>query len=74
MRRVFPLVLVALLGACASTAPRSTHAASDVREIDSLAAIAPALAESNARTLLVLDIDDTLLTSDGFFGRAKRHE
>ena len=74
MRRLLPLVLVALLSACASTPPRSVHAASEVREIDSLAAIAPALAESNARTLLVLDIDDTLLTSDGFFGSDKWYE
>lgn len=74
MRRLFPLVLVVLLGACASTPPRNSDAASEVREVDSLAAIAPALAESNARTLLVLDIDDTLLTSDGFFGSDKWYE
>ena len=74
MRRLLPLVFVALLGACANTAPRTHMAASDVREIDSLAAIAPALAESHARSLLVLDIDDTLLTSDGFFGSDKWYE
>ena len=74
MRRLLPLVFVALLSACANTAPRTHMAASDVREIDSLAAIAPALAESHARSLLVLDIDDTLLTSDGFFGSDKWYE
>ena len=38
------------------------------------AAFAAALAESPKRTLLVLDIDDTLLTSDGFFGSDKWYE
>ena len=71
--RLSPLLLVVLLSACASPAPRP-DAASAVREIDDLAAIAPALAESTARTLLVLDIDDTLLTSDGFFGSDKWYE
>jgi hypothetical protein len=42
---------------------------SRVTEVKALAAIPAALAESGARrTLLVLDIDDTLLTSATFFG------
>lgn len=58
------------LTACSSvpTTPAGT-AESRVVEIDDLARIAPALAEGDARrSLLVLDIDDTLLTSAGFFG------
>lgn len=72
MRRLSPTLLAGLLVLLAgcSTAPLRTPgpAASDVREVSDLAAIAPALAESPRRTLLVLDIDDTLLTSAGFFG------
>lgn len=67
MRRLLPLLLTLLLSACASVAPRSA-ALSEVRDIADLAQVAPALAESHQRTLLVLDIDDTLLTSVGFFG------
>ncbi len=75
MRRVLPVVFAIVLTACASTAPRvATPVASEVREITDLAAVAPALAESQARTLLVLDIDDTLLTSSGFFGSDKWYE
>ncbi len=68
MRRLLPFVLGLLLSACATTPMHGSGASSQVREISDLAAIAPALAESRARTLLVLDIDDTLLTSDTFFG------
>jgi len=68
MRHLLAAALVALLGACAAIAPRIDGAASIVRTIDDLAAVAPALQESSERTLLVLDIDDTLLTSTGFFG------
>ena len=68
MRRLLPFVLVALLGACAGPMVRPGGASSEVRDIRDLALVAPALAESPARTLLVLDIDDTLLTSAGFFG------
>lgn len=68
MRRLLPATLVLLLAACAGPAVRPDAAASDVREIDDLARVAPALAETGKRTLLVLDIDDTLLTSAGFFG------
>ena len=71
MRHLLAIALVALLGACATTAPRTEAAASIVRTIDDLAAVAPALQESSERTLLVLDIDDTLLTSAGFFGSDK---
>jgi hypothetical protein len=74
MRTLLAVVLAALLGACATTAPRSDSAASIVRTIDDLAAVAPALQESPKRTLLVLDIDDTLLTSTGFFGSDKWYE
>ena len=74
MRRLLPFALAALLAACASPASRPDAAASEVRVIDDLAAIGPALAESPARTLLVLDIDDTLLTSDGFFGSDRWYE
>lgn len=68
MRRLLTFALVALLTACSTPVLRPEAVRSDVREITDLAAIAPALAESRARTLLVLDIDDTLLTSDAFFG------
>ena len=74
MRHLLAIALVALLGACATTAPRTEAAASIVRTIDDLAAVAPALQESSERTLLVLDIDDTLLTSAGFFGSDKWYE
>lgn len=69
MRPLLPLALAVLLSACATPVQRPTApAASEVREITDLAVVAPALAESPKRTLLVLDIDDTLLTSPGFFG------
>lgn len=74
MRTLLAVVLAALLGACATTAPQPGPAASVVRNIDDLAAVAPALQESPKRTLLVLDIDDTLLTSAGFFGSDKWYE
>ena len=68
MRRLLAVVLVTLLTACSTPALRPDGASSEVRDITDLAAVAPALAESRERTLLVLDIDDTLLTSDGFYG------
>ena len=72
MRRRSPTLLAALLvllaGCSAAPVRAPGPAASDVRQVADLAAIAPALAESPRRTLLVLDIDDTLLTSAGFFG------
>ena len=69
MRRLTTLLLAALLTACSAAPVRTPGpAASEVRQTADLAAIAPALAESPKRTLLVLDIDDTLLTSAGFFG------
>ena len=74
MRRMLPFALALLLGACATHTPKLGTAASDVRTIDDLAQVAPALSESPQRTLLVLDIDDTLLTSDGFFGSDKWYE
>ncbi|MEO5628729.1 MAG: DUF2608 domain-containing protein [Thermomonas sp.] len=85
MRRTGPILLVlALLTACAgtpvTTAPAS-HATdshvleSQVSDINDLAQVATALATNGARrTLLVLDIDDTLLTSQGFFGSDKWYE
>ena len=73
--RLSPLLLVVLLSACAGQAVRpSATPESEVRASHDLADIAPALAESTKRTLLVLDIDDTLLTSDGFFGSDKSYE
>ena len=73
--RLSPLLLVVLLAACAGPAPRpSAPVESEVRTTRDLADIAPALAESRLRTLLVLDIDDTLLTSAGFFGSDKWYE
>ena len=74
--RLSPLLLVVLLTACAGQATRpSATRESEVRASRDLADIAPALAESGSRrTLLVLDIDDTLLTSDGFFGSDKWYE
>ncbi len=74
MRRFLSAALVVLLTACASPAPRPEAPGSVVREIDDLALVAPALAEGTQRTLLVLDIDDTLLTSSGFFGSDKWYE
>ena len=75
MRRLTPLLLAAVLTACSVAPVRAPGpAASDIRQTADLAAIAPALAESPKRTLLVLDIDDTLLTSDGFFGSDKWYE
>ena len=73
--RLSPLLLVVLLSACAGQAVRpSATPESEVRASHDLADIAPALAESTKRTLLVLDIDDTLLTSDGFFGSDEWYE
>jgi hypothetical protein len=75
MRRLLPLLLMSLLAACAAPGVRpDATAASEVREIADLAAVGPALAERRDRTLLVLDIDDTLLTSTGFFGSDKWYE
>ena len=68
MKRLLPFALALLLAACTGTGVRSNAPVSDVRDIRDLSAVAPALAESRERTLLVLDIDDTLLTSDGFYG------
>lgn len=74
MRRLLPIVLLALLSGCATTPSLSGASASEVRDIDDLAKVAPALVETDKRTLLVLDIDDTLLTSAGFFGSDKWYE
>lgn len=63
-------LLLAFLGACASMPPYAgAPAESQVTEIKALAQVREALSEKpQARTLLVLDIDDTLLTSNTFFG------
>lgn len=74
MPRLLPFALALLLSACASTGIRPHTAASEVRDIQDLGVIASALAESPKRTLLVLDIDDTLLTSDHFFGSDKWYD
>ena len=73
--RLPSLLLIALLTACSATPVRNgAPAASEVRSTDDLGVIAAALAESPKRTLLVLDIDDTLLTSVGFFGSDSWYE
>ncbi len=80
MRRTGPILLVlALLTACAGTpvthAPTSHARESQVTDINDLAQVATTLAANGTRrTLLVLDIDDTLLTSQGFFGSDKWYE
>ena len=80
MRRTGPILLLcALLTACASTpvthAPTSQTHESQVTDIKDLSQITTVLAANGARrTLLVLDIDDTLLTSQGFFGSDKWYE
>jgi len=75
MRRPLVLLLALGLAACGGTAVRGDGpASSEIRQTADLAAIAPALAESPLPTLLVLDIDDTLLTSTGFFGSDKWYE
>ncbi len=85
MRRTGPILLVlAMLTACASTpvahapsphAPKSTALESSVTDIKDLAYVATTLANNGSRrTLLVLDIDDTLLTSQGFFGSDRWYE
>lgn len=85
MRRTGPmLLLLALLTACASTpvahAPAplgsAAHAPeSQVTDIKDLAYVTTTLADNGTRrTLLVLDIDDTLLTSQGFFGSDRWYE
>lgn len=71
------LAAVPLLIAGCKTLPTAATLAPESRvvEIDDLARIAPALAEGGKRrNLLVLDIDDTLLTSAGFFGSDKWYE
>lgn len=74
MHRLLSVLLLALLSACSTPALRPDAVSSTVRDIDDLAQVAPALAEGRGHTLLVLDIDDTLLTSDGFFGSDKWYE
>ena len=80
MRRTGPILLVlALLTACASTPvahrPATHVRESQVSEITDLARVATTLADNGTRrTLLVLDIDDTLLTSTGFFGSDRWYE
>ena len=85
MRRTGPiLLLLALLTACASTpvahAPAPLGSAehapeSQVTDIKDLAYVTTTLADNGTRrTLLVLDIDDTLLTSQGFFGSDRWYE
>ncbi|MGV8922971.1 MAG: DUF2608 domain-containing protein [Thermomonas sp.] len=85
MRRTGLILLVlALLTACASTpvahaptshAPESPALESHVTDIKDLAQVATTLAGNRSRrTLLVLDIDDTLLTSQGFFGSDRWYE
>ncbi|MEO6234448.1 MAG: DUF2608 domain-containing protein [Thermomonas sp.] len=85
MRRTGSILLVlALLTACAGApvahAPGqhagASHALeSQITDIKDLASVATTLADNGSRrTLLVLDIDDTLLTSQGFFGSDRWYE
>lgn len=69
-RTAVAALLSAVLAACAALPPNRTPAAeSRISEIKSLARLSDALAEApGARTLVVFDIDDTLLTSSAFFG------
>lgn len=78
-RLLFSALLLFGLGGCSHISTRSMAAnanpESQVVEVKSLAAISEALAASGSRkTLLVLDIDDTLLTSAGFFGSDRWYE
>lgn len=80
MRRIGPILIVlALLSACTNApvarAPGPHAAESQVTVIKDLAHVATTLAgNGRRRTLLVLDIDDTLLTSQGFFGSDRWYE
>ncbi|MBK8283794.1 MAG: DUF2608 domain-containing protein [Ahniella sp.] len=66
--RIFVISALAFLSACSSM-PRQGTAPSIVDEVKDLNAITTALeAAKGKKTLLVLDIDDTLLTSAVFFG------
>jgi hypothetical protein len=77
-RLALPFLLA--LAACAQLPETRTpqpvrEARSQVTEIKSLSAIPAVLAQGDpARTLLVLDIDDTLLTSKVFFGSDRWYE
>lgn len=80
-RALSVLILPLLLAACAQTPQRAQSPAparspeSQVTEIRQLADILPVLdAGGDRRTLLVLDIDDTLLTSTAFFGSDRWYE
>ncbi|HRN63104.1 MAG TPA: DUF2608 domain-containing protein [Luteimonas sp.] len=80
-RALFAVSLLLFLGACAQTpqraqAPPAARAGeSQVTQIQRLADILPVLdANGGRRTLLVLDIDDTLLTSQVFFGSDRWYE
>ncbi len=80
-RLLLSLVFALGLTACGHVAPRAaapslrTTGESTISEIQSLDAVHTALAESGSRrTLLVLDIDDTLLTSTVFFGSDRWYE
>lgn len=76
--RVCCVALTGLLTACAAVPPRAPAlaraAASSVRDIADLREVGPALAAQTAPVLLVLDIDDTLLTSGTFFGSDRWYE
>ena len=75
MKIVHCLLICVLLSSCASTSPVAPPVAprapveSNMTSTDDLAAVRAALDEApGAKTLLVLDIDDTLLTSPSFYG------
>ena len=70
LRIAVTAVLSAVLAACAALPPsRAPAVESRISEIKSLARLSDVLAEApDTRTLVVFDIDDTLLTSSTFFG------
>ncbi|WP_165967465.1 DUF2608 domain-containing protein [Luteimonas aestuarii] len=82
LRRFLALPLILALAACAqlpttpsAAQPARQAAESQVTEIKALSAIPDVLAQGDVRrTLLVLDIDDTLLTSKVFFGSDRWYE
>ncbi len=79
--RIMLVACLIALSACgiaskhAGAPPAIARAMSEITQIKDLAKIDDALATaSNQKTLLVLDIDDTLLTSSTYFGSDKWYE
>jgi hypothetical protein len=80
--RILMLASVMLIAGCKgmptrtdAARPSAAPAPSKVEQVTDLSAITTALAAAGSRkTLLVIDIDDTLLTSTGFFGSDSWYE